>query len=100
MHVHRCKLVWIRVWPKGGFVSTQARGGGGGGGGGGVTQVQKGAARASHISRNKVVFFKTSACPPFCKRLKKGTFLYSGMQYGGGGGGGVPSLLTPCTCSH
>ena len=43
-------------------------GGGGGGGGGGVTQVQRGPAPALRISRKKGSFFKTSACPPFCKR--------------------------------
>ena len=37
----------------------------GGGGGGGGTQVQRGALR---ISRKKGSYFKTSACPRFCKR--------------------------------
>ena len=40
----------------------------GGGGGGGGTQVQRGAAHALRISRKKGSFFKTSACPRFCKR--------------------------------
>ena len=39
----------------------------GGGGGGGGTQVQRGAAPALRISRKKGSFFKTSACPRFCK---------------------------------
>ena len=43
-------------------------GGGGGGGGGGGTQVQRGAAPSLRISRKKGSFFKTSACPRFCKR--------------------------------
>ena len=43
-------------------------GGGGGGGGGGGTQVQRGAAPALRIPRKKGSFFKTSACPRFCKR--------------------------------
>ena len=38
------------------------------GGGGGGTQVQRGAAPALRISRKKGSFFKTSACPRFCKR--------------------------------
>ena len=38
------------------------------GGGGGGTQVQRGAAPALRISRKKGPFFKTSACPRFCKR--------------------------------
>ena len=29
------------------------------------------------------VFFKTSACPRFCKKM--GTFLYPGTKYGGAG---------------
>ena len=37
-------------------------------GGGGGTQVQRGAALALHISQKKGSFFKTSACPRFCKR--------------------------------
>ena len=37
-------------------------------GGGGGTQVQRGAAPALRISRKKGSFFKTSACPRFCKR--------------------------------
>ena len=40
----------------------------GGGGGGGGTQVQKGAAPSLRISPKKGSFFKTSACPQFCKR--------------------------------
>ena len=36
--------------------------------GGGGTQVQKGAAPSLRISRKKGSFFKTSACPRFCKR--------------------------------
>ena len=35
---------------------------------GGGTQVQRGAAPALRISRKKGSFFKTSACPRFCKR--------------------------------
>ena len=35
---------------------------------GGGTQVQKGAAPSLRISRKKGCFFKTSACPRFCKR--------------------------------
>ena len=38
------------------------------GGGGGGTQVQRGAAPSLRISRKKGSFFKTSACPRFCKR--------------------------------
>ena len=38
------------------------------GGGGGGTQVQKGAAPSLRISQKKGSFFKTSACPRFCKR--------------------------------
>ena len=37
-------------------------------GGGGGTQVQRGCAPALRISRNMGSFFKTSACPRFCKR--------------------------------
>ena len=37
-------------------------------GGGGGTQVQRGAAPSLRISRKKGSFFKTSACPRFCKR--------------------------------
>ena len=37
------------------------------GGGGGGTQVQRGAAPSLRISRKKGSFFKTSACPRFCK---------------------------------
>ena len=37
-------------------------------GGGGGTQVQRGAAPSLRISRKKGFFFKTSACPRFCKR--------------------------------
>ena len=37
-------------------------------GGGGGIQVQKGAAPLLRISRRKGSFFKTSACPRFCKR--------------------------------
>ena len=40
----------------------------GGGGGGGGTQVQRGAAPSLRISGKKGSFFKTSACPRFCKR--------------------------------
>ena len=36
--------------------------------GGGGTQVQRGAAPSLHILRKKGSFFKTSACPRFCKR--------------------------------
>ena len=35
--------------------------------GGGDTQVQRGAAPALRILRKKGSFFKTSACPRFCK---------------------------------
>ena len=35
---------------------------------GGGTQVQRGAAPSLRISRKKGSFFKTSACPRFCKR--------------------------------
>ena len=35
---------------------------------GGGTQVQRGVAPALRISRKKGSFFKTSACPRFCKR--------------------------------
>ena len=45
---------------------SESRGGGGGGGGG--TQVQRGVAPALRISWKKGSFFKTSACPRFCKR--------------------------------
>ena len=38
------------------------------GGGGGGTQVQRGCAPAFRISWNMGSFFKTSACPRFCKR--------------------------------
>ena len=41
---------------------------GGMGGGGGGTQVQRGAAPSLRVSRRKGSFFKTSACPRFCKR--------------------------------
>ena len=37
-------------------------------GGGGGTRVQRGAAPKLRISRKKGSFFKTSACPRFCKR--------------------------------
>ena len=37
-------------------------------GGGGGTQVLRGAAPSLRISRKKGSFFKTSACPQFCKR--------------------------------
>ena len=40
----------------------------GGGGGGGGTRVHRGAAPALCILRKKGSFFKTSACPRFCKR--------------------------------
>ena len=50
------------------FLSSLTSVPGGGGGGGGGTQVQSGAAPALHISRRKGSFFKTSACPRFCKR--------------------------------
>ena len=44
-------------------------GGGGGGGGGGHSGTEGGGgAPALHISRKKGSFFKTSACPRFCKR--------------------------------
>ena len=36
--------------------------------GGGGTQVQRGAAPSLRISRKNGSFFKTSACPRFCKR--------------------------------
>ena len=36
--------------------------------GGGGTRVQRGAAPSLRISRKKGSFFKTSACPRFCKR--------------------------------
>ena len=47
------------------FRSKEDQGPGGGGGG---TQVQRGVAPALRISRKKGSFFKTYACPRFCKR--------------------------------
>ena len=43
--------------------------------------MQRGAAPALRISRKKVSFFKTPACPRFCKR--RVLFFYPGTKYGG-----------------
>ena len=48
---------------------------------GGGTQVQRGVAPALRISRKKGSFFKTSACPRFCKR--RVLFCTPGTKYGG-----------------
>ena len=50
------------------FVKTSSPGGGGGGGGGGGHSGTEGAAPSLRFSRKKGSFFKTSACPRFCKR--------------------------------
>ena len=54
--------------------------GGGGGGGGGHSGTEGGRTLVTYFAEEGV-FFKTSACPRFCKR--RGTFLYQGTKYGG-----------------